>query len=259
MLEGDIATVNHGEGWRWRQAGIRYNPRLSAQTDAARVNLLAIETSTEFLSLALSRGGDVHAHYEQAGQRHAELILDSIAALLGRAGIGLRDLDGIAYGEGPGSFTGLRIGCGVVQGLALARGLRVLGVSTLLALAEEAASDHVVACLDARMGEVYHAAYRREGGAWETVHAPSLCSPRACPVPAGGAWSGVGSGFAAYGPVLRERFGSALVRLVPAASPTACAVLRLALPRFGLGEGRPAEAAIPVYIRDKVAMKTNER
>ncbi len=224
-----------------------------------RVNLLAIETSTDFLSLALSTGGKVHAHHEEAGQRHAELILDSISGLMNCAGIGLRDLEGIAYGEGPGSFTGLRIGCGVVQGLALARGLPVLGVSTLLALAGEAASDQVVACLDARMGEVYHAAYRKRNGAWETVHAPSLCRPGDCPVPAGGAWSGVGSGFAAHADVLRERFGSTVLHLERRATPTASAVLRLAQPRFGRGEGHAAETAIPVYIRDKVAMKTSER
>ena len=232
---------------------------LLVQTGAARVNLLAIETSTEFLSLALSRGEAVHAHHQAAGQRHAELILDSIRALLGRANLELGDLEGIAYGEGPGSFTGLRIGCGVGQGLALARGLRVLGVSTLLALAEEAASDRVVACLDARMGEVYHAAYRRGAGAWETVHAPGLRRPQDCPVPEGRGWSGIGSGFAAYGPVLKERFGPALERIEAAPTPTASAVLRLARARFGRGEGQPAESAIPVYIRDKVALKTNER
>jgi tRNA threonylcarbamoyladenosine biosynthesis protein TsaB len=242
-----------------------------ARRGAARVNLLAIETSTEFLSLALSRGEELHAYHREAGQRHAELILDSISALLGRAGMGLGDLDGLAYGEGPGSFTGLRIGCGVVQGLALARGLKVLGVGTLLALAEqaaeqaavpaieEAAAGQVVACLDARMGEIYHAAYRRSRDGWETVHAPGLCRPQDCPVPSGTAWIGAGSGFAAYGPVLRERFGSTLERTEPGVAPTAVAVLRLARQRFARGDGAAAESAIPVYIRDKVALKTSER
>ncbi len=105
------------------------------------MNLLAIETSTEFLSLAVCRGDAVFANHVEAGQRHAEMILGSISALLGEAGLRLGDLEGIAYGEGPGSFTGLRIACGVVQGLALARGLKALGVSTLLALAEEGAAD----------------------------------------------------------------------------------------------------------------------
>jgi tRNA threonylcarbamoyladenosine biosynthesis protein TsaB len=231
------------------------------------VNLLAIETSTEFLSLAAGRGDAVHVHHVHAGQRHAELILDSISALLAQAGLRVGDLEGVAYGEGPGSFTGLRIACGVVQGLALARGLKVLGVSTLLALAEEGAADKVLACIDARMGEVYHAAYCRDGGgdrgrgasAWRVVHAPALCRPNEVPVPEGGAWSGFGSGFAAHKEVLRERLAGALDRVEPAVFPTAAAVLRLARPRFGRGEGEAPEGAVPVYIRDKVALKTSER
>jgi len=235
---------------------------------AGQVNLLAIETSTEFLSLAVARGEDVLAHHAQAGQRHAELVLDAITALLSGAGLGLGDLDGLAYGEGPGSFTGLRIACGVVQGLALARGLRVIGVSTLLALAEETASDNVVACIDARMGEIYVAAFcrkgrtrmnGRDGAVWETAQPPVLCGPQDCPVPPGAGWRGAGSGFAAHGAVLRERLGGALDSVEPALSPTAASVLRLARPRFARGEGRQPEAAVPVYIRDKVALKTSER
>jgi tRNA threonylcarbamoyladenosine biosynthesis protein TsaB len=237
------------------------------QPAAARVNLLAIETSTDFLSLALSRGDAVFAHHEPAGQRHAELILDAISALLDRAGMDVGDLQGIAYGEGPGSFTGLRIACGVVQGLALARGLKVLGVSTLLALAEEAAAEKVLACIDARMGEIYAGAYRRTGTgtgggndvAWEVVQPPALMRAQDLRAPPGAAWHGVGSGFAAHGTALCERMGASLERVEAALSPTAAAVLRLALPAFGRGEGKAAEAAIPVYIRDKVALKTSER
>jgi len=228
------------------------------------VNLLAIETSTEFLSLAACRGVAVFAYRIEAGQRHAEMVLDAISALLAEAELRLGDLEGIAYGEGPGSFTGLRIACGVVQGLALAHGVKVLGVSTLLALAEEAAAENVYACIDARMGEVYHAAYRRNGDrrdaeAWQVVHAPALCRPQDVPVPESGAWRGFGSGFAAHGEVLRGRLAGALDSVEPALFPTAAAVLRLARPRFGRGEGGAPEAAVPVYLRDKVALKTSER
>ncbi len=223
------------------------------------MNLLAIETSTEFLSLAATGGGDVLTHHVAAGQRHAELVLDAVSELLARARLRLEDLHGIAYGEGPGSFTGLRIACGVVQGLAMARGLKVVGVGTLLAIAEEAGAERTLACLDARMGEVYHAAYRRAAGAWQVEHAPGLCRPQEIPVPEGREWTGCGSGFAAFGALLRGRLGGALGEVRPDVAPTAAAVLRLALPRFERGEGRAPESAIPVYLRDKVALKTSER
>jgi tRNA threonylcarbamoyladenosine biosynthesis protein TsaB len=228
-----------------------------------RVNLLAIETSTDFLSLAVSRRDAVSAHHVQAGQRHAELVLDAISDLLARAGLGIGDIDGIAYGEGPGSFTGLRIACGVAQGLALASGRGVIGVSTLLALAEETAmstgADRVLACIDARMGEVYHAAFRRSGDTWEVVQAPALSLPQELPIPEDASWTGAGSGFAAYGTLLSNRLAGVLDRVDAAISPTAAAVLRLARPAFERCEGRAAESAIPVYIRDRVALKTSER
>ena len=228
------------------------------------MNLLAIETSTEFLSLAACRGDAVFRNHVDAGQSHAEMILGSISALLAEAELRLDELEGIAFGEGPGSFTGLRIACGVVQGLALARGLKVLGVSTLLALAEESAADNVCACVDARMGEVYYAVYRRDidrsdGEPWRVAHAPGLYRPQEVPVPEGRTWAGIGSGFAAYGEVLRGRLAGALDRVEPAVFPTAAAVLRLARPRFSRGEGGAPEAAIPIYLRDKVALKTSER
>jgi tRNA threonylcarbamoyladenosine biosynthesis protein TsaB len=116
------------------------------------------------------------------------------------------------------------------------------------------------------MGEVYHAAYRREpdgrdpgGGAWQVVHAPGVCRPQAVPVPESGAWAGFGSGFAAYAEVLTGRLAGVLDRVEPGVSPTAAAVLRLARARFARGEGDAPEGAIPVYVRDKVALKTSER
>ena len=256
--------MNDGS-WRARTVSSRCPGLQSAlvssgsESSVTRLNLLALETSTAFLSLAVCRGEEVVTRHVEAGQRHAEMILDSVSGLLERAGLGLDDLDGIAYGEGPGSFTGLRIGCGVVQGLAFARGLRVIGVGTLLALAEESRADHVYACLDARMGEVYSAAYCRDAGGWQVAHVPSLSRPQDVPVPIGGPWSGCGSGFAAHGKVLRDRLRQALDRVEPNVYPTASAVLRLAVPRFDRGEGEPPELAIPVYVRDKVALKKSEQ
>src|SRR5262245_29622614 len=116
-------------------------------------------------------------------------------ALLAEHGLSLRGLDGIAFGAGPGSFTGLRIACGVSQGLAFGADLPVTGVSTLAALAEAAGAERVVCCLDARMGQVYHAAYEKGRTDWLVVHEPSLTAPAEAPLPPGAAlWTGAGAG-----------------------------------------------------------------
>ncbi len=233
------------------------------------MNLLAIETSTEFCSLAVGSGASVHVSHVHAGQRHAEMVLGAIGALLAEAGLGVADLDGIAYGMGPGSFTGLRIACGVTQGLALARGLGVVGVCTLEALAEESGADAVIACLDARMGEIYHAAYkRREGGAtgqspscsrWQEIIAPGLYAPGELPLAEGEGWTGIGSGFAAHGATLESRYANHLKTTMPQSVPTAAAILRLAEPVFAAGGAKDAAEALPLYIRDKVALKKGEQ
>ncbi len=223
------------------------------------MKLLAIETATERLSLALSVAGAVTERTLEAGQRHAELVLGEIDALLARAGVRVGDLDGIAYGAGPGSFTGLRIACGVAQGLAAARGLPVIGISTLAAIAAAAPAARVVACLDARMGEVYHAAYEKLYDRLHEVIPPGLHHPAAVPLPAGEGWTGCGAGFAAYRDALALRHGSRLVAVDAAIFPSAAAVARLAAPRLAAGEGVAAAAALPRYLRDRVALKTSER
>jgi len=227
------------------------------------MNLLAIDTSTDFCSVAASRGEALFSRHERAGQRQAETILGIIEAVLAEARIALAQIDGIAYGEGPGSFTGLRIAAGVTQGLALARGIGVIGVGSLLALSEEAGSDaasgRVIACLDAHRGEVYHAAYRRAGAGWEEVSAPGLYRPEAVPLAPGANWTGCGDGFAAYRERLAARLGERVSAIRPEAAPSARAVLKLATPRFAAGEAKDAATAVPVYLRDKVALKTSER
>jgi len=223
------------------------------------MNLLAIDTSTEFCSVAASRGETLFSRHEPAGQRHAEMILGMVETVLAEAGLQIAQIEGIAYGAGPGSFTGLRIAAGVTQGLALARGVGVVGVGTLLALAEEAAGERIVSCLDAHMGEVYHAAYRRAGARWEEVSAPGVYKPEAVPVVPGADWTGCGDGFAAYRERLAARLGGCISAVRSGTGPTARAVLRLAMPRFAAGEAMDAAQAVPVYLRDKVALKTSER
>ena len=231
------------------------------------MNLLAVDTSTDFCSVAAIRGEALFARHERAGQRHAERILDMVDQVLVEARLEFAQIQGIAYGAGPGSFTGLRIAAGVTQGLALARGIGVVGIGTLLALAEEAAEEaaqeaagsRIIACLDAHKGEVYHAAYRRAGAGWEEVSAPGVYRPEAVPLVPGENWIGCGDGFAAYRELLAARLGERVSAVRPEAAPTARAVLKLAMPRFAAGEAKDAAAAVPVYLRDKVALKTSER
>ncbi len=227
------------------------------------MNLLAIDTSTDICSVAASRGETLFSRSDPALQRQAEKVLGMVEGLLAEARLELRQIEGIAYGEGPGSFTGLRIAAGVTQGLAFARGLGVVGVSSLLAMVEQAAEEEAgekfVACIDAHMGEVYHAAYRKAGSGWTQVSAPGLYKPEDVPVPSGGDWIGCGDAFAAHRDRLASRLGDCVSMIRSDAAPNARAVLKLAIPRFAAGEAKDAATAVPVYLRDKVARKTSER
>ena len=197
-----------------------------------------------------------------AGQRHSELLLPMIQSLLAEAGTTLRELDGLAFGAGPGSFTGLRIACGVAQGLAFGADLPVIGVPTLAAMAEDARArglaERVYAALDARMREVYVAAYEHDNTGWRERVAPAVLPPEDVPLPADPGWFGVGPGFAAY-PALRTRLGESLMACDPTLMPSASAIARLALPRLAAGEGVAAGEAVPLYVRHRVALTTVER
>jgi tRNA threonylcarbamoyladenosine biosynthesis protein TsaB len=223
------------------------------------LKVLALDTSTEYCSVALWDEGRADAREVWGGQ-HSELVLEMVDDLLVRHGLRVGDLDGIAFGEGPGSFTGLRVACAIAQGLAFACGVHVVGVSTLLAMAEASGKERVVCCLDARMREVYHAAYERTGtGEWWAVHAPGLYAPDAIPLPPGAGWHAGGSGFATYGEVLAKRLAGKLAGVDPGLHPRAEAIVRLAVPRFERGEGIAPWLAAPAYLRDKVALKSDER
>lgn len=226
------------------------------------MKILAFDTSTEYCSVAVWADGELYTRDVLAGQRHSELLLPLVGEMLAERGLSLRALDGIAFGSGPGSFTGLRIGCGVAQGLAFGAGLPVIGVSTLLALAQGAQgaqNERVIACLDARMGEVYHAAYERRAEGWCEVLGPGLYAPQDAPMVAGEGWTGCGSGFAAHLEALRGRYAGQLHSVISDAFPQAHNIARLAAPLFARGEGKDAALAAPLYIRNKVALKTSER
>jgi tRNA threonylcarbamoyladenosine biosynthesis protein TsaB len=214
----------------------------------------AIETSTEWCSVALSVDGEITAVERRAGHRHSELALPMLEELFKKTNTQPEMLDAIAFGAGPGSFTGLRIACGLAQGLALPRGLAVIGIPTLEALAEECGADRVVACLDARMHEVYFAALEKAAARWREVVPTQCVAPEAAPPPPGDGWTGCGNGFAAYPAFLRNK----MVSVRPEIHPSAVAVARLAAPRLAAGEGIDAAAAAPLYIRDKVALTAQE-
>ena len=223
------------------------------------MKILALDTSTEYCSVALWADAAVHESMVHAGQNHSAIVLGMVDRVLAEGGIGLTALDGIAYGQGPGSFTGLRIACAVAQGLAFAEDLPLAGVGTLHAMAVACGAERVVCCLDARMKEIYHAAYLRNGTICEEASAPLVCPPAAAPVLSGTGWTGCGSGFAAYGDILRQRYGAAMTAVDATIYPHARDIACIAASLFAAGQGVRADEAAPLYVRDRVALKTAER
>lgn len=218
--------------------------------------LLALESSTDAGSVALWRDGDVSVRQCAAGQASSATLLPLVAELLSEAGVAFSDLDAIAFAAGPGSFTGLRVACGVAQGLAFAHSLPVLPVGTLEAMAAAVPAARVAVCLDARMSEVYYGLFV-DGVA---VDAAGVYPPAEVPLPPPGAerWVAAGNALAAY-PALVERLSLQVAGLLPGIVPTATAVARLAAPRLARGEGIDVAEAVPVYVRDKVALTVAER
>lgn len=223
------------------------------------MNLLAIETSSDWCSAALWLDGRLALREARAGQRHSELILSMVDELLAEAGVKLADLGGVAFGAGPGSFTGIRIACGVAQGLAFGANLPVAPVSTLECLAQASGAQRVIACLDARIGEVYIVACERAAQTWRALHAPAVCRPEDAPAVPGEGWTGCGSGFQVHGEALRRRYDGQLTRVDAEIVPHAREVALLGVNAFARGEGVSAEMAAPIYVRDKVALSVAER
>jgi tRNA threonylcarbamoyladenosine biosynthesis protein TsaB len=242
---------------------------------------LALETSTDTLSLAVARGAHTWTHTSAGGARTSTHMIPQTLALLNEAGLALTDLQAVVFGRGPGAFTGLRTACAVAQGLAYGADLAVLPIDTLLAVAEEARVareatgaapvSRVLAVMDARMEQVYVAAYEFTvldvdaanethpmPGTWRCVQAPELHSPESLHWPSD--WSA--ESFIAAGnawPVYAGRWPTALMAAQVAALPSAAALLRLAPAAWAAGLAVPPEEALPLYIRDKVAQTTDER
>jgi len=222
------------------------------------LNLLAIETSTELCSAALLRGDDLFVEEAHAPNQHAEHLAPMVRRLLARAGLAPAGMDAFAFGQGPGSFTGLRIACGMAQGLAFGAGRPVVPVPSLVALAEQANASRIVVGLDARMGETYLAAYSRMGGDWEAAIAPGLFARGTLPPLPGRDWVATGSGFDGFD-WLRGAYAKQVSHRIEGDLPRAGAVARVAARRLARGEAVPPERAAPLYLRDKVALTTRER
>lgn len=226
------------------------------------MKFLAIDCSTERLSLALSHGSQRWQHDDEGGAKASATLIPAIMALLARAQLQLSDLDAIAFGRGPGAFTGLRTACAVAQGLALGAHLPVLPIDSLAMLAQTALSlsPRVLSVLDARMGQVYVAAYEHSTEGWVCLMPPSLSQPDVLDIPA--SWREQGFALASNAHALyADAFSACLGQAGLAIDvwPQAMAMLDLAELAWARGEAVAPADALPLYVRDKVALTSAER
>jgi tRNA threonylcarbamoyladenosine biosynthesis protein TsaB len=221
------------------------------------MKLLALDTATEACSCALLCDGAVLERFELTGRGHTQRLPAMVAELLAEAGLAVPALDGIVCGIGPGSFAGLRIGVAYAKGLALAADRPVVGVNSLAMLAAGAHGQPVLAVIDARLGGLYAAAYWADG---RECLPPSLIEAGAYPAaPAVAPWTGLGSGFKAQAPALMAAWNAPFARIDPDALPRAGHALAIGRRLFEAGQGRPAEALAPLYLRNKVALTQAEQ
>ena len=223
------------------------------------MNLLALETATEACSAALAVDGDIRERFEVVPRGHSQLLLPMVDELMAEAGLSIGQVDAVAFGRGPGAFTGLRIAVGVTQGIAFGAGLPVVPVSTLAALAQGCESDKALAAIDARMDEVYWGAYLRNSAGQMVLCGEECVLPAVeVPLPEGDEWVGLGTGWGSYNTILTKRCGDQLSGWNGESLPHAADVARLGIAGFNAGEATSAEQAIPVYLRDQVAWKKSQ-
>lgn len=229
------------------------------------MRLLALDTATEACSVALLDGSGCIARYEEPGRGHAERILPMVDAVLAEGRVKLADVDGIAVGRGPGAFTGVRIAISIAQGLAFGAGKLVAPISDLAALAQRAidaeGATHVLACLDARMEEIYWGCFERDAqGLAVATGEERVSTAGEVRFPAGTHWYGVGSGWRV--PTLSDRArasGLAATHMYPALFPRAEEIVRLGAAVFQAGDAVAPEQALPVYLRDRVATPVSQK
>lgn len=220
--------------------------------------ILALETSTELGSCALSRDGAVTERRCPERQPHSETLLPLVRDLLAESGVQIGDLDAIAFGVGPGAFTGLRVACGAAQGLAVVAGLPLIPVTSLETMATRTGVDRVLVLLDARMGEVYSGSYERAGESYVLKGEIRVSSPADIVLPTDAGWLACGNGLTAY-PDLLDHVRGAGLAVETGCFPCAATVATIAAAKVARGEGIDAAEAVPLYIRDKVAKTVAER
>jgi tRNA threonylcarbamoyladenosine biosynthesis protein TsaB len=217
------------------------------------MKILAFDTSSEACSCALYIDGEIVDRSVIAPRKHAALILTMVDELLSEAGLNITQLDFLAFGRGPGNFTGLRIACGVAQGIAFGADIPVAPISSLATLAQAAQSKNVLAVIDARMAEIYYGLYMIDNqGVMRCDGHEIVCAPDNITIPNAGQWLGVGTGWATYGEQLSSLLGERLQAYQADKYPQARAMMPLALTAFKEGQLVSAENALPVYLRNKV-------
>lgn len=226
------------------------------------MNILALDTCTEMCSAAVMINGKVFERSELTQRGHSEKILGMLDAVMAEAKCTLADIDVVAFGRGPGSFTGVRIGVGVAQGIAFARQLPVIPVSTMAAVAQLAIDNHaatrIAVAMDARMGEVYAAHFVAENGLAEKLDEEQVCAPDKFRPVDNTQWFAAGTGWDEYGVVLTQNFAQKISDK-QVLLPTAAAIAKLAFAAAQKGQTISAEQAVPVYLRDNVAKKKGEQ
>lgn len=227
------------------------------------MKLLAIDTATEACSAALMMNGEISERYEVVTNQHSKKILPMIDELLAEAQLKPADLDCLAFGRGPGSFTGIRIATGVIQGIAFALDLPVVPVSNLAAMAQDffdyQDGNTALVAMDARMGEIYWAVYQKNAlQIAELVGDESVATAASIKQPTG-VGVGIGTGWSLYRHALTAQLEHHVSHIMPPALPRARAIARLGETGFNQGTFVTAELALPVYLRDKVAKTELER
>ena len=222
------------------------------------MKILSLDTSSEYMSLGLKIDEDFYSININAGQTHSEIVLPEIKKLLEEHQLTTKDLDAVAFGRGPGSFTGIRIACGIAYGLGYGASIPVIGVNNLLALAESSGKNKVISVIDARMGEIYLSAYTKESKIFSKPIIEGVYKPDELPQLKESGWTVIGNAIEIYKQEIKDHFDQQIDNLLDGPHQVVESISKLAIP-FIKNEIFELIHAEPVYLRNKVAFTTEER